>query len=198
MSDSILEIPALIQNKIVKRIVFSDEGLTIESKSYFGETVFIRKEDITSFRYGVKFLRGYKFIIGRQYLIEIKDIENSVFKIKLNTCYGIKRDIYVDLWSKIINNLWHNCFINIFNYHINLYNLNDEFEFAGIKFHKDGISWDDKNKLLWNEIALSNYRTYFMIHHIDNPKQHKGANFLNNWNAFILQCLLKEIVEQHK
>jgi hypothetical protein len=69
---------------------------------------------------------------------------------------------------------------------------------AEIKFDADGISWDKKNKFLWNEIAIKNYRTYFMIHHINNPMQHKSCSFSNDWNAFILQCLLKKIINQQK
>jgi len=55
-----------------------------------------------------------------------------------------------------------------------------------------------KNKLLWKEIALSNYRTYFMIYHIDNLKQTKSCSYANDWNAFVLNCLLKKIVAEHK
>jgi hypothetical protein len=72
------------------------------------------------------------------------------------------------------------------------------FELAGVTFDADGISWDKNNKLFWNEIAIKNYQTYFMIHHIDNPKKHKNCVFSIHWNAVVLQSLLTDIVKVHE
>ncbi len=163
----------------------------------FDPPVFIPHEDICAFRYGVTWTRGYKFIFGRQYFIEIKDSKNKIFKIKLKSFYGIKKETYQKKWSEIFNQLWRNYFSNIFNHYTELYNTHQIFELAGIKFLFEGIRWDNKNRLLWEEIALSNYKTYFMIHHIENPNQNKSRTFSTDWNGYILQCLLKKIVNQH-
>ena len=85
----------------------------------------------------------------------------------------------------------------MFNYYADMYNIGQAFELAGMQFDAYGISWD-KNKLLWHEIALKNYRGYFMIHHINDPLQHKSCNFGKDWNAHILQHLLKSIITQQK
>ena len=157
----------------------------------FDPSVLLPSENICAFRYGVSLTRGYVFVIGRQYFIEIKDLQNKIFKIKLKSLYGIKRETYYKKWSDIFNQLWRNYFSDVLNYYTELYNIHQIFELAGVKFLSEGISWDNKNKLLWEEIALSNYRTYFMIHHIQNPNQNKSISFSTDWNAFILQSLLR-------
>jgi hypothetical protein len=197
-ASNVVEIPSLLQSKTVKRLAFTKEGITIEKPLSFDPSVFIPTENVNAFRYGVKFTRGHSFVIGRQYFIETKDAQNKIFKIKLKSYYGIRREAYRKAWVEIINQLWGNYFSKMLDEHFELYNTQQVFEFAGIRFLFDGISWDTKNKLLWEEIALSNYKTYFMIHHVQNPKQHKGFNFSNDWNALVLQYLLKQIIERHK
>jgi hypothetical protein len=195
---NIVEIPSLFQNKITKRFTFTHDGINIEKLLSFEPPVFIPSENINAFRFRVVLIRGYRFVIGRQFVIETKDFDDNVFQKKLKTFYGIKRKTYYQLWIDIFDQLWDNYFNNMLNYYIDLYNVQQVFELAGVQFLTEGISWDKKNKLLWKEIALSNYRTYFMIHHVDNPLQHKSCSFSMDWNAFVLQCLLKNIVQQHK
>jgi len=196
MDDStVVEIPAFFTNKIAKTVTFNGNGITVETA---GPTVFISSENISAFRFRTVWTRGYKFVFGRQYVIETKDFNNKIFQIKLSSIYGIRRKAYHEAWSSIFKQLWAHYFSNMLNYYVDLYDVGQEFELAGVKFLTDGISWDKKNKLLWKEISLKNYRSYFMIHHVDNLLQRKSCSFANDWNAYLLQCLLKTIVNQHK
>jgi hypothetical protein len=192
---NVVEIPGFLSNSVVKKIVFDVEGVTIENS---GKTAFIPAERINAFRYGVNFTRGYSFVFGRQYFIEVKDFQNKIFKIKLNSFYGIKRNAYYEAWSAVFKQLWNHYFVNMLHYYIDLYTINQPFELAGINFDVDGISWDKKNKLAWKDVAISNYRTYFMIYNSGNPKQNKSCNFASDWNGRILQVLLKAIVRKHQ
>jgi len=193
-----IEIPALIQKRINRKIVFADEGLTIEKPLSFDPKVFISGENIAAFRFGTKDLYGYKFVFGRQYFIETRDFQNNTFKIKLNSYYGIKRRAYYKLWAELLQQLWDFYLVNQLSYYTELYNIQQMFELAGVTFEPDGISWDNKNSLRWSEIAVKSYQTYFMIYHIDNPKKYKCCVFSSDWNAVVLQSLLKDIVKEHK
>lgn len=197
VASNIISIPGLIRNKIHKKLIFEKEGLTIEKTLSFDPNVFIVADDICAFRFGVNWIRGYKFVFGRQYIIQIQNQDNKILAIKLNSYYQIRRKTYYKIWSAIFNQLWQNYFFKIFNYYFELYNTKKEFDLADVKFHPFGISWDDKS-LFWNEIALSNYKSYFMIHHRDDLKKIKRCSFKNDWNAFILQRLLKKIIEEHE
>ena len=178
--------------------MFSHEGIIVEKPLSFDLPVFIPGEDISAFRYKVVFVYGYIFAFARHYIIETKDFQNNVFQVKLSSIYNIRRKAYFNAWAGIFNQLWKHYFSNMLNYYTDMYTIGQMFELAGVKFDTDGISWDKNSKLLWKEIALSNYRTYFMIYHIDNISQRKSCSFANDWNAYILQCLLKSIVQQHK
>lgn len=197
-SSSVVEIPGLLQNKTVKKITFTDEGINIEKPLSYDPDIFIPAADILAFRFKAIFMRGYAFAVGRQYLIEIKGQQNTVFKLDIKSYYGIKRKDYYEVYSKILEYLWQYYFSNLMNYYADMYNVQQPFELAGVKFTSEGISLDKKNKLLWKEIAIKNYRTYFMIHNVTDPHQNKSCNFDKDWNAILLQSLLKSIIDQQK
>jgi hypothetical protein len=193
-----IEIPGLIPKRVIKRMVFADAGLTIEKPLSFKAKVFIPVENISAFRFGVQDFYSCKFAFCRQYFIETKDFNNKIFRIKLNSYYGIKRKTYYKVWAELLHYLWDFYLVNQLSYYTELYNIQQLFDLAGITFYADGIGWDNNNKLLWNEIAVKSYQNYFMIHHIDTPKQYKCCVFSIEWNAVILQSLLKDIVKEHK
>lgn len=195
---NIIEIPGLVQDKTMRRIVFADEGLTIERAMSLRQKVFIPSEDIAAFRFGSHDFYGYKFRFGRQYFVETRDFQNKIFRIKLNSYYGIRRKTYYKIWAELLQRLWDSYLVTQLSYYTELYNIRQMFDLAGVTFHDDGISWDGKNKLRWNEIAVKSYRTYFLIHHIEDPKRYKCCVFSIEWNAVVLQSLLKDIIKERK
>lgn len=197
-SQNIIEIPGLIQDRICDRLIFAEKGLTIERPLSFDHRVFIDGQDIAAFRFGMKELRGIKFVFGRQYFIEIKNFNCEITRIKLNSFYGIKSKEYYKIWAGLLQELWDFYLDNQLNYYTELYNIQQMFDLAGVTFHHDGISWDKNNKLPWDKIAIKSYRNYFMIHHEDKPMQYKCCVFSIDWNAVILQSLLKDIVKEQK
>ncbi|MBS1500830.1 MAG: hypothetical protein JST32_02125 [Bacteroidetes bacterium] len=192
----IVEIPGFIQNKVVKKVAFTLDGLTIEKPLSFDPPVFIPAKDIAAFRYGVKWISGYQFTIGRVYVIEIKDINDRVFSIKLNSYYRIKSKIYHKIWLDLLDHLWKSYWVEKLNHYYSLYKNKQVFELAGVIFESFGISWSN-GSLSWDEIALSNYQTYFMIHHRDDVRKNYSRNFMNDWNALLLQALLQVIIEEY-
>src|ERR1700739_2954549 len=103
----VIEIKGLIREKTRKRIVFAEEGLTIEKPYAIGSGTFIASESIASFRFGVKELRGYRFSLGRQYFIEIKDFNCRLYRIKLNSIYGLKSKEYYRVWADLLQETWN-------------------------------------------------------------------------------------------
>ncbi|MCR8556075.1 hypothetical protein KXD93_00390 [Mucilaginibacter sp. BJC16-A38] len=194
----VVEIPSFLQSKTAKKLTFGTDGLQIEKPLSFDPIVLIPAEDISAFRYGVTWTRGYRFVIGRQYFIEIKHGRDEVFKLKLRSLYGIRKHAYNKACIAIINQLWNAYFNKILNEYIDLYNKHEVFEFVGLNFLFEGIRWDTKNKLLWSEIALSKYRTYCMVYNAENAKQHKSFTFSTDWNALIMQRLIEYIIAHPK
>jgi hypothetical protein len=195
-AEKIIEIPALLNNNTRKKLVFAAEGLTIEKTRSFVPLNIIPAHNMAAFRYGISWIRGYRFVFGRQYFIEIQNDRQKVTRIKLASYYSIRKNRYARLWNDIIQQLWQSYFVNTYNYYYDLYKIHQTFELCGIQFHFDGIGWDLQNILMWNEIAISSYYNYFMIYNNQNKKQCKSRSFANDWNAVILQVLLQQIVKE--
>jgi len=194
----LIEIPALLNNKTSKILTFKTNCLIIEKPLGFGAADIIAAENITGFRYGVSWINGYAFTIGRQYFIDIQTDQQKTIRIRLGSYYGIRKRLYGSIWSEIIHQLWSNYFVNLYNYYYDLYNIHQTFELCGIKFLFGGIGWDAHNILPWNLICISNYYNYFMIYNCNNKKQNKSKTFAKDWNAVVLQALLRKIVEERK
>ena len=194
----ILEIPGLLSNRISKRLVFEPEGLTIEKPFSFDSSVFIPAENMSALRMGVKWIRGLRFVFGRVFIIEIKHTDNSITKLNLYSYYGLRVQSYEDAWSDTICHLYSFYFSGQLNMYMELFHIKQPFELLGVTFHADGISWGKNATLPWNQITTSNYRAYFVVHHKQNVRLNKSFNFLNDWNAHILQAMLKYVVEEHK
>jgi hypothetical protein len=194
----VIEIPGLFTNRIVRKLTISDDGVKLERPTTFAPAEFIPAAEIEALRYGARWLRGYAFPIGRHYFIEVKDEFGKVTSINLKSIYGIKRNTYDGLWRKTIGQLWAYYYSNIFNHYCMLYSSGQSFELSGIKFLSEGIGWGKNYCIIWENIALSNYAHYFAIYPKQNPKHHKAFYFARDWNAFILQALLKKIIAQYK
>jgi hypothetical protein len=195
---NIVEIPGFIQARTCKSVIFNGEGLTIEQPFKAHSKIFVKSADIAAFRFGIKELRLFKFALGREYYIEVKDFKFKISRIKLYSIYGGRRKEYYQIWAELLQNLWDFYFDNQLSYYTELYNIQQCFELAGITFLVDGISWNKDHKLPWDKIGIKSYQNYFLIHHIDNPQQYKCCVFSIDWNAVILQSLLKDIIREHK
>jgi hypothetical protein len=194
----IIDVPGLLTKKIARRIIIDDSGVKIERPGAFAPVEFIPIAKLEGFRYGMKWIRGYKFPIGRQYFVELKDEGGKVISVNLKSFYGIKRELYGTVIKKIIDQLWEQYFSNRVNYFHTLIRSGQNFELAGVKFLPEGVSWGNINPIPWEYIALSNYTYYFAIHPKERPKEHKLLYFSRDWNALVAQKMLKKIIEPYQ
>ena len=192
---NIIEIPALISNKVVRKIVFAESGLSIEKPLSIDGDLFIPCEDIAGFRFGIKDMHIFDMTFCRRYFIEVKDYQNKIYRLKLNSYYGFKREAYYKVWAESLDYFWDFYMESQLSFYMELFNMRQTIELSGVTFNSDGISWDD-NSLSWNEIAVSSYQTHFVIHHVEDLALSKCCVFSIHWNAVVLQTLLKEIIKQ--
>jgi hypothetical protein len=192
-----VEIPKLLRNELHSKILISDDGFTIESPKN-ESPVFIHANDLIAFRYGIKAIKGYMFIIGRHYFIEVKTAKGRNIVIKFNRYYWFRKRVYLNAWVDIVNKLWDYHFVNHYLNHYDRYKNNESFELCGMNFQKDSIGWDNKYTLPYVEIGLSNYVNYFMVYNKQNKSQQKSYNYKHDWNALVLQSVLKTILKEHQ
>ena len=193
----VIEIKELLRDKTRNRVIFADEGLTIEKKIGFGRSTFIASTDIAAFRFGVRELKGFKYSFGRQYFIELKDFKYNLYRIKFNSLYGIKNKTYYRVWADLLQDIWDYYLSNQLNYYSEMFNIQQVFDLAGVNIYPDGISWNKQQKISWDKVELKSYQSYFMIHHADDADQFKCCIFSIDWNAVVLQSLLKDIIREH-
>ncbi len=192
----VIEIKELLRDKTRNKVVFSDEGLTIEKKYGFGRNEFIASSEIAAFRFGVRELKGFKYSFGRQYFIELKDFNCKLCRIKFNSLYGIKNKEYYRVWADLLQDIWDYYLANQLNYYLEMFNIQQVFVLAGVKFQPEGISWNKQQVIPWDKVELKSYQSYFMLHHADDPDQFKCCIFSIDWNAVVLQSLLKAVIKE--
>ena len=193
---NIVEIPALIPKKIMRKIVFSNSGVSIEKPLSLKTDIFIPCENIAAFRFGIRGAHLFKWTFCRQHFVEVKDYQNKIYRIKVNCYYGVNKKAVFKVWAELLEQFWSFYMINQLSFYTELFELQQTFELSGVTFHPDGISWDNDNKLSWHEIAVSSFQTHFAIHHITDLTQSKCCVFSIHWNAVVLQSLLNNIIKQ--
>lgn len=193
--ENIISIPKLFSRK-GKIYHFADDSLIVTTDAYPDAKMAIPKERIVSLRFGIKWINGLYVPIGRHFNIELKLDNNEIIPLKFSSYYGIKKDLYTEKFGELINAVW----INLFQ--PDLLDIAERFKnretlyIGGVEFSYRGLRWDDNELIPWDKVQLSNYRTYFAIRHADNALFNKSLKFLTDWDSYMLQQLIKGVMDQ--
>jgi hypothetical protein len=160
------------------------------------EPTSIEKSNIESFRFGIDWIRGLYFIIGRTYRIEVNDHEGNTIKIRLRSIYGIRRKKLGAKYKKIYDAL-HNAYFNDLGLHyVRLVHDSLPFTLAGVILTPEGVVDAKIGILSWNSIGLKAYATYFVIYDKSEPKNYHAFDYGIEWNAVLLYSVLIFILKQ--
>jgi hypothetical protein len=195
MLETIIKIPTL-WSQSGKNYHFTDDGIYITVDTLAFEKTVIAKSDLVSLRFGVKWIKGLYVPIGRHFFIELKLNDGTVIPIKFSSYYGIKKQLYTERYQELINAVWEYIFKPDFFDVMARFKRGEELYISDVEIDRSGVSWDGKEKLPWDKIELSSYRTYFVIKHTDNYKFNTSRNFLNDWDSYLLQQVSKAIIKQ--
>lgn len=182
-----------------KRSLIIDENfIKFENKDHIDDLfTIINKEDIAGIRYGIHFIDGYKFTIGREYQIFIRDKSNKELKIFFKLFYRRKLDEKRKLYFDIINELWKKFINDIAVNYLEKFNHNEEFSIAGIKILKDRIQFD-KKQILFEDLELKKYYHHFMIFSKQDNYKNKMLYYLKDKDAVILLGVLTNIIKNEQ
>ena len=154
------------------------------------------KEELTGIRYGIKWIRGVYFYIGRVYCIDLKNISGKVIKIRFKSLYGIRRSELNKKYFQIINTLLDFFFDDISRNYLQQFSNNKNFEIAGVKFLIGGVFLDNKTDLIsWEDLGTKSYQSYYSLYSISNPNKYKAFEYLTNWNTAILYSVSRQILK---
>jgi hypothetical protein len=154
----------------------------------------ILKENITDYRYGIKWIRGFEFIIGRQYQIFIKDINNKTTRFIFRTYYGIRKKELHSIYSGVHSDLWELFFREIGQNYISKLENKEDFCIGDVKFSEKGVTIkvsgfasEEEKLILWDDLETKDYHTYFTIFSKKNAINiNRGYSYMNDWNTDLL------------
>ena len=151
--------------------------------------------DIEAFRYGIKWIRGYQFVIGRIYCIDIKSKEEQVIKIRLKSLYGVNRKKLSAKYVDIVNALYNYVFDDVAMNYLQKFANGNEFEILGVTFKKLGVWINDKKIFIeWQDLGTKSYSTYYALFSKSNPSFHTTFEYLSEWNAGVLYSVSRQIL----
>lgn len=160
------------------------------------------KEEPIQYRFGIKWIRGYKFIIGRKYQLFIRNNTGETVKISFGSYYGINKIPLFNQYIEILNQLWRSYFDGLVDQYLELFNQQVPFTLAGVEFEESGIkititnfAKEVKNPLPWHDVGTRDYQTYFAIFSKQSPSIiNKSYSYLNDWNTRVLYSVVQTIL----
>ena len=154
------------------------------------------KEEIEGIRYGIKWIRGYRFYIGRIYCIDIRNKSGKIIRLRLKSIYGIRKGQLSDKYVKIAKALFRYYFDAISRQHIEAFQNNQPTELLGVKIDAEGVLFDQKiGKISWNFLGIKHYYTYYTLFSEVDPNKYKAFEYLNHWNAGLLDSVIQGIIK---
>lgn len=194
-----------IDNK-PRKLIVHPEFIQFESgNGTSNQYIKFDKTSIKAYRFGVKWIRGSHFTIGREYQIFISNKEDKILKINFKSFYGIKKKACHHLYVDILEKLWDYYFRDIANNFLHEFWDNQEFTICNVTFNKENLSFKTKGilkeetkEIEWDKVQTRDYQTYFAIYSTDDPvNKNKTFNYLNDWNTNILYSVVRTILKNY-
>ena len=164
----------------------------------------IKAEDIKDYKFGIKWLKGLQFTIGREYQIIIRTYSNNITPIKFKTFYGYKKQYFSELYENILSSIWKKYFCKIADSYIERFYNYENFSLCNVLFEKEGVTIKvDKTLksvdtfIQWEDIRTMDYYTYFVIYSNQNPNDISGAFYYQeDWNITVLYSVIRTILKK--
>jgi len=190
-------------NQHLKELSFTPQSILFGNQKLSLPTIIdLSKQEQIQYRFGVKWIRGYKFTIGRKYQLFIKNGDGETIKISFGSYYGINKIPLFNQYIEILNQLWRSYFDGLVDEYLALFEQKTPFTIANVKFDEFGIKINSVNfikeeekSLPWDDVGTRDYQTYFAIFSKQSPSIiNKSYSYLNDWNTRVLYSVVKTII----
>ncbi|KMQ68329.1 hypothetical protein ACM39_07340 [Chryseobacterium sp. FH2] len=180
-----------------RQLIIDENFIKFENKDKKDDLfTIINKDEIIGFRYGTHFIRGYRFIIGREYQIFIRNKSGKELKINFSLFYKRKLNEKHQLFCDLVNELWKQYFDEILENYFQKFKNNVPFELSGVKVLHDRIQFSNK-KILLEDLDTKAYYQYLMIFSKQDKYNNKMLYYLKDKDAVILSDLLTKIKNEY-
>ncbi|ARS42711.1 hypothetical protein CA265_24835 [Sphingobacteriaceae bacterium GW460-11-11-14-LB5] len=166
----------------------------------------LSKEEPIQYRFGIKWIRGFEFTVGRKYQLFIKNGDSEMIKISFGSYYGINKIPLFNQYIEILNQLWRSYFDGLVDQYLALFEQKTPFTLANVGFDEFGIKIksvnfikEEEKSLSWIDVGTRDYQTYFAIFSKQAPSIiNKGYSYLDDWNTRVLYSVVQTILMRRK
>ena len=158
-------------------------------------TRFLKKE-IEAVRFGIKFIHGYRFYIGRTYIVDIRNKDGKIIKLRLKSLYRVRLKKLDAKYIQVINTLFQYYFDDITRKYIKQWQDLQPCELLGVSIDTEGVLFDEKvGRVSWNFLGTKRYWRYCTLYSETDPHQFKAFEYLTHWNAAVMFSLIETILK---
>jgi hypothetical protein len=188
-----------------KQLTISNEFIQLTKVGNTTEkAIRINKADIVAYRFGVKWIKGYAFTIGREYHIFIKDKAHGEMKISLQSLYGFKKAETSKYYSQIIRSMAEYYLKDIVEDYLQQFSEGKPITICGVQLTETDVTIETKNRLInkkiaipWQNVGIKGYHTYFAVFSNENPTDiNRSYYYLEEWNVGILFVVMETLISQ--
>jgi len=178
-----------------RKLVLAEEYLEWENRDFKGkEFSRIDKSCYADFKHGMVWIVWYKFTVGREYSITIKDIQNKELSIKFRSYFRLNNESE-KLYSKIVNDIWSLYHLSVVDKLLDEFYEKGETEVHGFTLKSEGIELrEGTGKVPWNKVATKDYFSYSAIYHQDVPAIHCRVSY-NEFGSETLWSVIRTILK---
>lgn len=160
----------------------------------------IKSEDIDAYRFGIAWITGAVFSIGRLYKIDIRSKNNiDTIKIRLRTVYGVRKYILDEKYNQILDALFNIYWNDVIKSFLDKIDIGENITVCNILINKNGVHFDkgrNNHFISWEDIDSRIYHDYYSISSKKNPHCYITFTFLDDWNAGIIYSVTRGILLQ--
>jgi hypothetical protein len=183
-----------------KRLLAIDpESVSFEDQDVCDNPTLFTVADMEAFRYGVRWINGWHFVIGRTYFIDIRNSSKQTIRIRLQSLYGVRKKRLEEKYLQILRALMDTYFEDIIDHYSGLLEQDMSFELSGVTVSPQGILLNSRKKQVpWSRLVLSRYNDYFSLSEDRSPEHYKILTYGLDWNASILLAVADREMQKSK
>jgi hypothetical protein len=185
-----------------RQLLITPEFIQFENKSGDEPFTTFKKEEIVEYLYGINWIRGFEFTVGREYVIYVKNSSNEELKINFKSFYGAKKKELYGNYVLIQERLWDFYFGRVGGTQLNQFNQGNNVTIGRATLTNEGVVVSDgglvKNDklILWDDVTTKEYYTYVAVYSSkDAAKLNATFSFLKDWNTMVLFSVIQRILK---
>ncbi len=127
-----------------RQLIITQDLIQFEEKNGSDAVTTFTKDEICEYRYGINWIKGFEFTIGREYVIFVRNSSGQTLNISFKTFYGSRKKEYHKLSNDILNALWYFFFNDIANQLYDKFKKGADITIGRATLTKDAIIVDEK------------------------------------------------------